>query len=369
MDSILLPRSRRRIAALAVEVSAAVTEFRVFPVGEFRSRDGRPVDAPHWRMDAEIAAKLVAQVASAGVDTAIDYNHQTLLAEKNGQPAPAAGWFATLEWRENDGLYATGVRWTDRAAEFIEADEYRYISPVFTYDRTGAPLALLHVAITNTPALGNQDAITAAAAASLSLMQEPPMNEELIEQLRWLLNLPVGATAEDISTQLQKLIDQLRGSGGAVAAASFDLSAHLVAQGQKIAALQAAAPDLSKFVPLDVHVAQQAELAALQAQLDGAERERLIGAALDDGRITPAVEAYWRDQPVASLQAYLAKATPMAALGRTQSGGKAPAGANEVAAEPRAIADAAIKYQGEQAALGYTISTAQAVAHVTREGA
>jgi len=59
----------------------------------------------------ELAAQhLIDRVAAAAVDYVIDYHHQTLLAEKNGQPAPAAGWFDALEWREGDGLYAIDVR-------------------------------------------------------------------------------------------------------------------------------------------------------------------------------------------------------------------------------------------------------------------
>jgi len=108
MDHTTLPPSR--IAALSFEVGADPKCFRLFPAGEFRARDGRPTDAPTWRMDAQIAQHLIDQVAAAGVDYVIDYHHQTLLAEKNGQPAPAAGWFDALEWHEGYGLYAIDVR-------------------------------------------------------------------------------------------------------------------------------------------------------------------------------------------------------------------------------------------------------------------
>lgn len=356
-----------RIAALSLELSTA-NEFRLFPAGEFRARDGRPTDVPTWRMDAQIAQALITQVAAAGVDYVIDYHHQTLYAAQSGQAAPAAGWFGALEWRDGDGLYVVDAKWTERATGFIESDEFRYISPVFTYDQTGAPQVLLHVAITNTPALGNQDALTAAVAASLTLSPEPvPMNEELLEHLRWLLNLPVGATADDISAQLQKLIDQVKGSGAvAVAAAGFDLGAHLASQGQKIASLQAAVPDMTRFVALEAHTALQGELAALQSQVDSAQRNALLEQGLADGRITPATKDYWSTQPTAALSAFLEIAPKIAALQNSQTGGRAPDATQPAADNPKAIAQAALQYQGQQKAIGIQITTAQAVAHVTK---
>ncbi len=99
-------------------------------------------------------------------DFVIDYEHQTIQASKNGQPAPAAGWFKRLEWREGQGLFAVDVRWTARAAAMIVAREYRYISPVFGFDpTTGEVQSLQSAAITNNPAL---DGLTDIAAAKYS---------------------------------------------------------------------------------------------------------------------------------------------------------------------------------------------------------
>ncbi|WP_413164973.1 phage protease [Escherichia coli] len=97
--------------------------------------DGRPhtdeVESGKWVLTAELAAQLVAQVAARTTPFVIDYEHQTLRAVNNGKPAPAAGWFSQVEWREGAGLYATGVEWTDNAAAMIAAGEYKFISPVF----------------------------------------------------------------------------------------------------------------------------------------------------------------------------------------------------------------------------------------------
>lgn len=83
------------------------------------------------------------------------------------QPAPAAGWFKRMEWREGIGLFATDVRWTDKAKVMIAAREYRYISPVFHYGPDGDVLNLIGLGLTNTPAL---DGLTDLASIALNSM-------------------------------------------------------------------------------------------------------------------------------------------------------------------------------------------------------
>ncbi len=73
----------------------------------------------------------IAILGTSMVALPLDYEHQTLNSESNGQPAPAAGWATRFEWRPGAGLFALDVQWTDRARQMIEAGEYRYISPVF----------------------------------------------------------------------------------------------------------------------------------------------------------------------------------------------------------------------------------------------
>lgn len=141
------------LAALTQSLSEAAREFRILPAGVFRAKDGRPAHLPGWKIDAEIAQRVIA--ASTSVDElVIDYEHQTINAEKNGQPAPAAGWFRQMVWREGAGLFAVGVQWTDKARAMIAAREYRYISPVFPYNAvTGEVQKIVGLGLTNNPAL------------------------------------------------------------------------------------------------------------------------------------------------------------------------------------------------------------------------
>lgn len=366
------------IAALGIELSAAApADFRVIPAGEFRSWDGRPAECAAWVCTEEDGRRIVAELAARQSPRVIDYEHATLHAKQNGGKAPAAGWFQSAEWRA-DGVWLIGVDWTALAAQEIADKEYRFVSPVFSYDRkTGRVGSLLHAALTNDPAL---DGLTDLAALAASLLLDPTPEEkpmdELLEQLRWLLNLPVGATAEDVTAQLKKLMDQL--SGGATAAASFDLSAHLVDQAAQIAALsaQVSAPDPAKFVPVAALSALQAEhaelqgtVAALSAQIDGAKLDQVIADALAVGKLTPATEVWARDlgkKDLAALTAFVEAAPVVVALGETQTGGKKPAGQVD-GSDSNALAEAALAYQVEQAGKGINISTVQAVAHVSKK--
>lgn len=155
--------------------------FRLIPAGIFRASDGRPQNLPGWTMNAAAAKQMIAAVEQRPGDVLIDFEHQSLNTSTNGMPAPAAGWFKQLEWREGDGLYVTDARWTENAAKMIAAREYRHISPVFAFDKTGVVCGIVSAALTNTPAL---EGLTDFAAASRLGIAQPNHYE-------------AGLTAED----------------------------------------------------------------------------------------------------------------------------------------------------------------------------
>ncbi|MDR5803410.1 phage protease [Caballeronia sp. LZ001] len=342
------------IAALSAHIQNCSAALKLLPAGEFRARDGRPAECAAWRLDAASAARLIATAAARQTRYVIDYEHQTLNAAKNGQPAPAAAWFKTLEWREGDGLYATDVEWTARASALIDAHEYAYLSPVFAFDRTGNITALLNAALTNDPALDCLDEVqlTAACSAISRVLDvsvpphEAPTMDELLEQLRWLLNMPVGATAEDVTAQLKKLIESLSGGQG-VAAASANLPELLDSQRAQIAALSANQNDPARFVPIAVMNDLRKQLDTAHAKLAGTELDELVSGALADGRLLPAQESWARQlgqSDVVALKTFLSTAQPIAALGRTQTDGRAPrsdkTAANALPAEDLAVCKA-----------------------------
>lgn len=290
--------------------------IRILPAGEFRARDGRPQGVDAWRLDKAHAERLIAAAHARRVDYPVDYEHQTLLTEKNGQPAPAAGWFRALEWRE-DGLWATDVRWTARAREMLDAGEYRYLSPVFSYDGGTGHVASLHsVALTNNPALDDLDDLYVRAAARFGAAdhsEDDTMHPELLKLLQ-RFGLPaehsdeqVAAAVAALSTQLGKL-DQVEA---------------------QIAALRERTPDPAQYAPVAVVETLKTQLAALTTQIRDREIDEVVSEGLDSGRLLPAQEAWARElaaKDIASLRTYLESAAPIAALRGTQTGGEEPRG-------------------------------------------
>ncbi|WP_312563054.1 phage protease [Diaphorobacter sp.] len=170
------------IEPAALKPGAAV---RILPAGVFQSKDGRPASVTqgrisHWRMDATNAAAVLAARRNGESGFVIDYEHQTLNKATNGQPAPAAGWFQGLEWREGQGLFMAQIEWTERARAMIAGGEYRYLSPVFGFDsQTGAVTYIHSVALTNDPALiGLADLAAATAAPHQSAAPHATISEE-----------------------------------------------------------------------------------------------------------------------------------------------------------------------------------------------
>lgn len=188
--------------------SQAPASFRVLPAGAFRATDGRPSTLPSWQIDRGTAAQLITSTAARAEDTLIDYEHQSLNPTRPG-PAPAAGWFKRLEWREGDGLYVTDARWTDQARTMIEAGEYRYLSPTFTYDaNNGKVTRLVSVALTNMPAL-NGLADLAAATEQLGIEPEPDLElARTAERFNHAFaHLGVQYSADEIATAKHNAVD------------------------------------------------------------------------------------------------------------------------------------------------------------------
>lgn len=287
--------------------------LQLTPAEDFAPSDGRAMDVPAWRMNAAIAARVVAAF-NARQPPVIDYEHQTLHKETNGQPAPAAGWMHGLRWLPGRGLFAV-AELTERARQLIAAGEYRYFSPVFEYDRASGEVArILMGAFTNHPAIAGMQALHLAAAASARLTTTPQPKEPLmtlLEKLLAALGLD-AATSEDDA--LKALAERLAAAAGTPQAAT--------------AAASAAVPDPARYVPVAVVQELQTSVAALTAAARAREVDDLVRPALQDGRLLPAQEAWARElgaSNVAALSQYLATARPIAALTGTQTGGAAPA--------------------------------------------
>lgn len=320
--------------------------YQLLPVGPFKARDGRPFDVAsgHWQLDGQIAAALIARAKGLGQDILIDYDHQTLKTDQNGQPAPAAGWYNAdeIEWREGAGLFIK-PRWTDRAAALVAAKEYRFLSAVFPYDALGRPLELRMTAITNDPGVVEMQALAALSALpASSLMSTQPgqlatpshvaqkeksMNEHLIALLG-KLGIQPGAdgqlTAEQ-GTAALAAFDTLQAS----AKKAPELEAALSAEKASLAALkaqpvqQSGQIDLAQYVPVATYNALVTQVAALTAQVDTTDAATLIKEARTQGKVVAAEEeyltAYAAQKGVAALRALLDPRPAIAALAASQT--------------------------------------------------
>jgi phage I-like protein len=346
------------IAALAVALPGTTdSAAQIFPAGEFSVPRGSLLGEGPWRLDAESAAALIARIGDLTNPVLVDYEHHSLFTTQ-GVQAKAAGWMPRdgFEWREGEGLFHRTPQWTPAAATAIRDGEYRYLSAVFTYDSaTGYPTDILHIALTNDPAIDGMRPLAAAASARLAshtaaTSKENPM-DELLEQLRWLLGLPLSAGKPEVLTELQKLMDKIKGDGEVAATARGSLLLYIAAlktqvaeQAATVAALktQATVPDPARFAPIALVSELQGEIAALKAQNTAREVSGILEAALSAGKIaTPAKRTYayslagldadGKPQAgavpnVSALRAYLQSEEPIAALSGTQTQGITPEG-------------------------------------------
>lgn len=315
--------------------------LQVTPAGEFGPSDGRPMPHPLWRIDAQSAQGVIARFSALRQPPVIDYEHQTLNKEKNGQPAPAAGWMRELRWLDGKGLYAV-AELTARAQAHVDAKEYLYFSPVFEFDpQTGTVLAVHMGALTNNPAIHGMDPMSLLAAASAAFLipthhQEPSVNP-LLKAVLAALGLP-DTTTETAACAALAAVGPIATLQAQAHAARQALALPADATGDAVIAActslrtsaGSATPDPAKFVPIESVTALQSQIAALSARQLNADVDAQITPALTDGRLSPALESWARDlgkKDIAALTAYLASAQPIPALSGTQTGGKPPAGA------------------------------------------
>ncbi len=318
---------RPALAALTLEISDRTGKsIQVLPAGRFKAKDGRPASiAPcsEWVCGPEQARQIIAKANQQANRMVIDYEHQTLNAEKNGQPAPAAGWFKSMEWRDGEGLFATDVAWTEAAAKAIDGDEYLFISPVFSFDPdTGEVLAMHMAALTNNPGLDGMQ--TVALSALLSPEKETQMNP-LLQALLKALGLSEQTPEDQALAALNAHLMKAKSDADQVVA----LTAERANKDTQIAALTAAAgkPDPAQYVPVSVVSGLQSQVAALTAQMSGREVDETVKAALSNGQLLPAQEAWARDlgqSNLAALKSFIATAPKIAALTGNQNGGRAP---------------------------------------------
>jgi len=182
-------------AAIALAIAGAErgapTEILLLPAGELTTR---PSDSRASWFNTNPAG-VAAASRKLGQDLVIDFDHQTQRSATNGLPAPAAGWIKRVF--ERDGAVWGAVEWTAEAARMIAAKQYRFISPVFHFERATRRVLRIHgAALTNEPAL---------YMPALARTNHGGNNMDILKKLRAALNLADDATEDDIVAAVERL--------------------------------------------------------------------------------------------------------------------------------------------------------------------
>lgn len=305
--------------------SGDTTRVLLFPMGDVRTRDGR-----QYRLDdaAHAAQVIAASVAYAGRrQIPVDYDHQLVYGvgaagpgKVGGGQAPAAGWIDpdTLSV-DAQGIWAD-VAWTETAAARLAAREYRYLSPSFRAGKDGRLASIIYLSLVN------DNAIDELPAVANTQTETPKM-----EQIALALGLPADATMEAILAAIAKMGGSPPSMATAAAALGLggDATADQIftAAAAAIAAAKDAKPDPAKFVPVEALTEASSRLAVLEAE----RHDRILTAAAEAGKISPALRGWAADflkKDEAGFNAWLAAAPAILTAG-AQLDGKPDTGANE----------------------------------------
>ncbi len=303
-------------------------QAQLLPAGEFAARDGRPGPGRKWTVTDERGQALAAQMNGViqATPIVIDYEHQTLHKERNGQPAPAAGWIKSVTWLSGKGL-VSDVEWTDKARAAINSGEYRYISPVITWDAATGDVTGVHLAaLTNYPALLGMDAAVAALSSlTPNDSQEPPM-QLLLSALAALLAMPTLATADE-ATAVAALKAwkpaQAPLPAALTTALGLQAGADEAAALSAITALKAPTPEAVQLV-----ATLQQQVAALTAKVNGDEVAKAVDGAIEAGKLAAAQRDQYialGNKDLAMLTAILAAAPAIPGLAGQGAAAKAAA--------------------------------------------
>lgn len=310
----------------------------------------------HLTIGEREAREIIATFEARGIDLVVDYEHQTLATETNGQPAPAMAWIDRLELREN-GVWGHVREWTRSGDIAIRERQYKYLSPVLqaqTRDwRTGADVGMsLHsVALTNVPFLKSdlEPAVNRAGAAKM----DP-------KDLRKHLGLAEDATEEQVKATLLDaialrtlcgtLLSLETVTAGAVEAKIVGLRGEarlgaIVCRELKLDVLKLPADTdarLARELQHKGYVSYEEHALALR---EGGERElaltdaQVIAQGEREGKITPALKPWFERTLAKDRDGALAwlRATPPAVPLKSPIGGEPPKGASRLDAEQLAL--------------------------------
>jgi len=309
------------------------TAFRILKPGAMSlTIDGQAVEG---RVDAADISSILDYHRLKGEDIPIDCEHllqvladvkgveerelvknDALLAEK------AAAGFATLS-EESGELWAKVTKWSARAKELLSSagdKMYGYMSPVLRGLKTG-PLRITSLALTNLPAINKQELLAATEISTgktelktATMTTRGGMTMDWLRKLAERLKQDVaaltaeGASLEPLFQAAHERIEQLE----AVPAGFLSSVKDALGLSDDDTLDTAAGKVLSIVEKGKGHAAALTELQTRVADLEGKEKERLIGKLRSEGKLTDAMLPWAQKQDQAALIDF-AKTAPVVA--------------------------------------------------------
>ena len=268
-------------------------------------------------IDCEHLLRVLADLK--GVEEADLVKADPLLAERG-----AAGFVSLRE--EAGELWAHVEKWSARARELLSAASdrmYGYMSPVIRGLKNG-PLRITSIALTNNPALNNQELLAAAGEAQTRLVTATArtgtrQNEnggtrmkETLKRLGELLGLDVAA----LSAEGADLTPLLAKAAEAVETARASVTGFFQQVGKALSLAENATLDSAAGTILGLAEKAKCDAAALTdlqgrvQDLEGKEKVRRIDGLLAEGKLTEAMKPWAERQDVAALNDW-AKTAPV----------------------------------------------------------
>jgi phage I-like protein len=333
--------------------------IRIVPLGDFPNHYYGAHEVTRAHLE-----QMLANFQASDCDVLFDVDHRSLFYGDSR----AAGWSGELEVRD-DGLYCRYPEWTAYGQPFIEAREYRYISPVYSLyfeDSKGHYRGALldSVALTNRPNLqwGEIDVIgNSAPGSGATPPGKTPIRPTLVmnEELKNLL----GLNAETTQEQYTNAVSGARTLLGLAA----DVDDKKVLNALKSARTHVATPEPTPVIPTAEGDSELTKaITALNKRFDTVEAklnardqadadsqaETLINQAVADGKILPRDRTAYLNSAradFAGTKAELDKIKVNSAMPRrtvVREGGKQP-----MTGFANSVSSAALKYVQEKAAV------------------
>lgn len=348
----------------AQTVGHGLKEIQLLPWGVVQAANRAP-----FIVNAESAREIEAAFKREGSELLVDYEHQSLGGD-NAAPdgtARAAGWIKQIFARPDKGIFGL-ITWNPRAAEFIRAGEYKFMSPVIAIRKVDrVVMGIDSAALTNRPAISGMERVAASrkttnemekTAMAAPQQDSPEALDRLFGEIKALLtDMGIEVAGDGSELILRAALDalkQFKGSTEKDAPTTSEKIANAVRRKLKLGDEASESEIILALTVWNDRNGADTELATMRAsEADRQARDRVekyvksnVINPKDEDQMTAAL-ALSRENP-GRFEALMSRATPWVASGET----KAPSGPSRTRHET--ISEAGREFRSEKTLQGLT---------------